>query len=80
MAKQKVDSQKVVLNMEKELVKKLDNYAEKLHVNRTSAVSVILSMYLDGINSVSEMAKIMDELKAVQQKIIKVESPHLSDK
>lgn len=67
MAKLKANSQKVVLNMEKELVKRLDDYASNLHVNRTAAVTVILSMYLDGINSVNEMGKLMTELKKIQE-------------
>lgn len=34
---------RVVMNLDVDLVKKIDSYAEKLHINRTAAASVLLS-------------------------------------
>lgn len=34
---------RIVMNLDEDLVKKVDSYAEKLYINRTAAVSVLLS-------------------------------------
>lgn len=34
---------RVVINLDEELVKKIDSYAERMHINRTAAVSALLS-------------------------------------
>ena len=38
---------RIVMNLDEDLVKRLDSYAEKFHINRTAASSVLLSSSLE---------------------------------
>lgn len=59
---------KVVVNMEEELLKKIDDYSFKLHISRTATISVICSMYLDGLNAMASMSQFSDEIKKLSDK------------
>lgn len=57
---------RITVNLNKELADRLDRYAEDMNVNRTAAVSFLLSQSLDGrdaIGSLSGMMDIYNELK-----------------
>lgn len=41
------DTMRLNINVNKELIKKVDEYACKMNINRTSAVSVLLSISLE---------------------------------
>ncbi|EEM0293704.1 hypothetical protein DFQ93_23890 [Salmonella enterica subsp. enterica serovar Typhimurium] len=58
--------QKVQVNLEESLVQQVDAYADTLHVNRTAAVSVLLSMALQGIRSLDTLDELTKTLKALQ--------------
>lgn len=52
------------INVAKELMDKVDDYAEKMAINRTSAVAVLLSNALNTqqtMNDLSELLKIVEE-------------------
>lgn len=56
--------QKVQVNLEEELVKRVDEYAASLHVNRTAAVSVLLSMALQSNRLASDFSRFLDFYEA----------------
>lgn len=52
------------INVAKELMDKVDDYAEKMAINRTSAVAVLLSNALNTqqtMSDLSELLKIVEE-------------------
>lgn len=56
----KRESMRLNINVPQELIDRVDNYAESLSINRTSAVCVLLSMALDSqkmMNSIDELVK-----------------------
>jgi hypothetical protein len=55
------------MNLDIDLLEKVDAYAESLHVNRTAAVSVLLSMALQGIRSLDTLDELTKTLKALQE-------------
>lgn len=59
------------INVAKELMDKVDDYAEKMAINRTSAVAVLLSNALttqQTMSDLSELLKIVEEEKKKQNK------------
>ena len=55
---------RVNLNLTKELVEKVDQYADEMNINRTSAISVLLSQALNtqkAMNDLSELLKLVQE-------------------
>lgn len=62
--------QRLTMNMPDELMKRVDEYAEKNYVNRTSAVCVLLSKALqsdDYLNSIIKMGSVLDNVGADTQ-------------
>lgn len=54
---------KIALNLDEELLKKVEAYANSIHVNRTAAISVILSMYLDALTATQNAATLTEEIR-----------------
>lgn len=55
----KDDTVKINFNISVELLKKIDDYANSLHINRTSAMCVLMSQSLEqkeGLNSLRTMS------------------------
>ncbi len=53
------------INMPVELVARIDDYAERLSINRSAAVNVLVSMALDGQKAVFVME---DVVKAIRER------------
>lgn len=57
---------RVTVNLTPELVERVEKYAEKLNINRTAAVSVLLSQALDtqaGMQTLSTLAELSKQEK-----------------
>ena len=52
--------QKVQMNLDEQLIKQVDEYAATLHVNRTAAVSVLLSRALQADKLAADLSDLMD--------------------
>ena len=61
------------INVPSSLMQRLDDYADSMNINRTSAVAVLLTQALDNqkalnsLNSLSELIKVVDEQKISEQ-------------
>lgn len=60
--------QRVVMNLDEDLVKKVDAYAEKLHINRTAAVSVLLSQACEQTEFLARFPELMTAYQEQQRK------------
>lgn len=54
---------KLVCNVDSDLLTMVDNYAAQLHINRTAAVSVLLSTALKQDRLMSDLSNMMDVFK-----------------
>ncbi len=64
------DLVRMTINLSADLVMKIDEYAKILHVNRTSAMSVLMSQALEQkevINVMSEMSKFMSQIELMKK-------------
>lgn len=52
---------RVGLQLDEELIAKIDTYAGKLHVNRTAAISMMLSQYIMGLELQKSLSILTDE-------------------
>lgn len=55
---------KLVCNIDSELLSMVDAYAANLHVNRTAAVSVLLSTALKQDRLMTDLGRMMDAIEA----------------
>lgn len=62
MAKKEI--MRLNINVPQDLIDRVDEYAENLSINRTSAVCVLLSQALDAQKTVDLFGRMVDELKA----------------
>ena len=65
----KIETVRLNINVAKELMDKVDDYAEKMAINRTSAVAVLLSNALNTqqtMSDLSELLKIVEEERKKQ--------------
>lgn len=53
------DTVRVTCNLSSDLVQKIEDYAEQNGINRTSAVSVLLSQALQGQQAMSDLNKLL---------------------
>jgi metal-responsive CopG/Arc/MetJ family transcriptional regulator len=70
---EKMETTRINLNMSNELVKKVDNYAAKMCITRTSAICVLLSQALDSqkaMNDLGELLKLYKQQNNVEETII----------
>lgn len=58
---------RVTVNLTPELVERIESYAEKVNVNRTAAVSVLLSNALDQQKAIKDIGSLMDMYNAEKQ-------------
>lgn len=58
---------RVTVNLTPELVERIESYAEKVNVNRTAAVSVLLSNALDQQKAIKDIGSLMDIYNAEKQ-------------
>lgn len=63
------ETTRVVVNLNSELVKQVDSYAESMNINRTSAVAVLLSQAVNSqkaMNDLGELLRVYQEEKDKQ--------------
>lgn len=60
----KMSLQKVQVNLDASLVERVDDYAKTLHVNRTAAISVLLSRALQAEKSMNDLGRLLDAYDA----------------
>lgn len=70
MAKPKA---RFTVNLTTELADQVDAYAEDMGINRTSAVSVLLSMALNSQKAMSDLGKLMKAYEEEQSKTKAIE-------
>lgn len=59
---------RVTVNLNSELVEKVDKYAEDMNINRTSAVAVLLSQAINEQKVISDMSELLKLVQAEQSK------------
>ena len=64
----KVETNRINLNMPCDLTNRLDEYASKMNINRTSAICVLLNLALDSQDAVKVMGELMRLVKEKQDK------------
>ena len=55
----KKETVRLNINLPVELMKRVDNYADNMAINRTSAVAVLLSMALDSQRTINALEELM---------------------
>lgn len=60
---------KMVMNMDTDLIAKLDEWAASNHVNRTAAVSILLSTALKQDKLMYDIGRMMDAIEAQKDKL-----------
>ena len=65
------ETTRVVVNLNSELVRQVDSYAESMNINRTSAVAVLLSQAVNSQKAMSDLGELLKMAKAEQKKIAK---------
>lgn len=60
------ETKRLVANVTVELLEQIDEYAERMNINRTSAVSVLLSQALNSQRAMSDLGEL---LKLYQQEL-----------
>lgn len=53
------DITRVTVNLNTSLVNEVDEYAEKMNINRTSAVAVLLSQAVNAQNAMNDLSKLV---------------------
>lgn len=64
---------RVTFNLPSNLVNQVDAYGDSMHINRTSAVSVLLSMALNSQKAMSDMGELLRLYQEEQAKTNKAE-------
>lgn len=68
MPKKARDTVRVNFNLPAETVEKIDDYANRMNINRTTAVIVLCNQMLDSMKateSIKELSKALDDMKAL---------------
>lgn len=60
----KAETSRVNLNMPCDLVTRLDDYATKMNINRTSAICVLLNIALDNQKTINVLEELVNMAKA----------------
>ena len=55
----KKETTRLNINLPVELIERVDNYADNMAINRTSAVAVLLSMALDNQRAMNTLEELM---------------------
>lgn len=64
----RVETTRMGMNIPTELMDKLDEYADRMNISRTSAVCVLLSQALDSQKAVNDLGELLKLVKAEQMK------------
>jgi metal-responsive CopG/Arc/MetJ family transcriptional regulator len=59
---------RIVMNLDEDLVKRIDSYAERLHINRTAAASVLLSSAAETQEFLTHFPELMKAYQEEQEK------------
>lgn len=59
---------RVTVNLNSELVKQVDQYAEEMNINRTAAVAVLLSQAVNSQKAMNDLGEFMKMYKEEQNK------------
>jgi hypothetical protein len=59
---------RIVMNLDEDLVKRIDSYAERLHINRTAAASVLLSSAAETQEFLTHFPELMTAYQEEQEK------------
>ena len=59
---------RVTVNLNSELVKQVDQYAEEMNINRTAAVAVLLSQAVNSQKAMNDLSEFMKMYKEEQNK------------
>ena len=60
--------QRLNMNMPVDLIEQVDEYAERMNINRTSAVIVLVSTALEQKNAMSVIDTLLDKLGDIEEK------------
>lgn len=60
--------QRLNMNMPVDLIEQVDEYAERMNINRTSAVIVLVSTALEQKNAMSVIDELLNKLGKVEEK------------
>ena len=58
---------RITLNLDEMLVQQIDEYAEKLHINRTAAISVLVSQSLETKQGIDVLAALIENQKLFEK-------------
>ncbi len=64
----RVETTRIGMNIPTELIEKLDEYADRMNINRTSAVCVLLSQSLDSQKAMNSLAELLELYQVEQSK------------
>lgn len=64
----RVETTRMGMNIPTELMDKLDEYADRMNISRTSAVCVLLSQALNSQKAVNDLGELLKLVKAEQMK------------
>lgn len=64
----KVETSRMVMNIPTELLSQLDAYANKMNINRTSAVCVLLSQSLASQKAMTDIGELLKLYQEQQEK------------
>ena len=63
------ETTRVVVNLNSELVRQVDSYAESMNINRTSAVAVLLSQAVNSQKAMNDLGELLKMAKTEQGKV-----------
>ena len=67
---ERVETNRINLNMPCDLAYRVDEYASKMNINRTSAICVLLNMALDSQKAMSTLEQLLQVYQEEQNKQI----------
>ena len=62
-AKKNFETTKLLMNISKSLIDRVDEYAMGMNINRTSAISVLLTQALDNQKALNELSELLELYK-----------------
>ena len=65
---EKVETNRINLNMPCDLACRVDEYASKMNINRTSAICVLLNLALDSQKAMSTLEQLLQVYQEEQKK------------
>ena len=68
---EKVETNRINLNMPCDLAHRVDEYASKMNINRTSAICVLLNLALDSQKAMNDLGELLKMYQEEQKKIEK---------